>query len=458
MKRLLGLFVILLHLVMWACAESEAAYTQFEYVLKDGTVTITKYIGQDLDIVVPAEIDGIPVTGIGAEAFDVDNCWDFRSIRLPEGIVTIGDGAFYNCGNLKELVLPNSLVNLGGRLFCNSGITNISIPASVKSIGAGVFASAENLVSVTIDPQNTRYQMIDGVLYDMVDKRAVSSVLNLIPSSHVVPEGIVVIDDYAFFDCYHLESVILPEGLKTIGASAFAANNSKLKSIRIPDSVTTIGVTAFFGSGLEQVGLPKSLRTLGKGAFVHCYSLQQVEIANGITEIPENAFYCCGRLRSVTIPASVKTIGDGAFSETAVETVEIPYGVERIGNYAFASCKNMKTLEIPGSVTEIGEGAFDRCPQDMTVVTEPGSAAEKVFADSGVKIEYEEFAPPRVPGDADDSGNVDVFDALLILQHAVGWDVTINLANADVDESGADDVFDALLVLQYTVGWDVILK
>lgn len=64
----------------------------------------------------------------------------------------------------------------------------------------------------------------------------------------------------------------------------------------------------------------------------------------------------------------------------------------------------------------------------------------------------------RIPGDADESGNVDIMDALLVLRYDVGWDIEINLSNADVDGSGSVDIMDALLILRYDVGWDVELK
>lgn len=63
-----------------------------------------------------------------------------------------------------------------------------------------------------------------------------------------------------------------------------------------------------------------------------------------------------------------------------------------------------------------------------------------------------------LPGDANSNGKVDIMDALLTLQHAVGWTVTISLGNADVDDNGTANILDALLILQHSVGWDVMLK
>ena len=67
-------------------------------------------------------------------------------------------------------------------------------------------------------------------------------------------------------------------------------------------------------------------------------------------------------------------------------------------------------------------------------------------------------SPVRIPGDANGDGEADIMDALLILQHSVGWSVAIDTDAADVNASGEADIMDALLILQYSVGWDVELK
>jgi hypothetical protein len=90
--------------------------------------------------------------------------------------------------------------------------------------------------------------------------------------------------------------------------------------------------------------------------------------------------------------------------------------------------------------------------------------------DANVLLEDAEFAfmltagssstpsPLRQPGDANDDGDVSIFDALAILQYDVGWEVVINPINADVNADGSANIFDALLILQYDVGWDVELQ
>ena len=66
--------------------------------------------------------------------------------------------------------------------------------------------------------------------------------------------------------------------------------------------------------------------------------------------------------------------------------------------------------------------------------------------------------PPILPGDPTGDGNVDIFDALAILQFAVGWETEVNQEAGDVNDDGKCDIIDALHILQYSVGWDVELK
>lgn len=69
----------------------------------------------------------------------------------------------------------------------------------------------------------------------------------------------------------------------------------------------------------------------------------------------------------------------------------------------------------------------------------------------------EKYVQVRLPGDANDDGSVDIFDALTVLQYSTGWSIEVNRSNSDVNQDGECDIFDALLILQYNVGWQVNL-
>lgn len=99
------------------------------------------------------------------------------------------------------------------------------------------------------------------------------------------------------------------------------------------------------------------------------------------------------------------------------------------------------------------------------VVTAIAPGRTSIYADaldgSGVRgylfVNVIQHHALRLPGDANDDGQVNIMDALLVLQHDVGWQVEINQINADVNADDKADIIDALLIMQYDVGWDIEL-
>ena len=81
----------------------------------NGTLIITKYCGQESDVVIPSEIDGKKVSEIGEEAFA--NCESLKNVIISDGITIIGDYAFINCPNLESIKIPNSIEEMGIYVF-----------------------------------------------------------------------------------------------------------------------------------------------------------------------------------------------------------------------------------------------------------------------------------------------------------------------------------------------------
>ena len=103
------------------------------YVIENGEATISNYVGKDTEIVVPAEIDGYPVTAIGGSAFASKNV---HKVTLPNTIKVIGPNAFSNCQNLKEINIPNSVTYISDFAF-NECITldGVILPDSLEYLG-----------------------------------------------------------------------------------------------------------------------------------------------------------------------------------------------------------------------------------------------------------------------------------------------------------------------------------
>jgi hypothetical protein len=150
---------------------------------------------------------------------------------------------------------------------------------------------------------------------------------------------------HAFDGCKRLIEVVLHEGVKTIGESAFRGCSS-LPRIIIPSSVTAIVRMAFYDcSTLVEVVLNDGLQRIGGSAFARCISLIRIDIPPSVTVIDDFAFSYC----------------------TALEEVVLHEGLKTIGGSAFIGCRSLIHIVIPRSVTAIGENAFNGCAVSILV-------------------------------------------------------------------------------------------
>ncbi len=229
-KRLLKnavafLSVIVLALIAAVCVqgytvsaeENEEVYTtddgKFDYVVVGNTIKIKKYnIYDSSSTVVPATIDGKPVTAIGEEAF---------------------------CGHteLSDIDLPDSITSIGAWAFSRTSYM-IEIPKGVTTIEEGTYYMVYN----------------NGGLLE-------------------IPSNVKHIGKSAFLDCQNYTSIKLNEGLQTIGEKAFY-NNDNVESIVIPKSVTSIGDEAFrYFGGLKKIEIYDGVTSIGDNAFECCFQL-----------------------------------------------------------------------------------------------------------------------------------------------------------------------------------------
>lgn len=176
-----------------------------------------------------------------------------NSIIPNDGRITeIYRFAFYGCTGLTSVTIPASVTSIGRSVFegC-TGLTSVTIPSSVISIENSMFAGCTGLASVTI------------------------------------PESVLTIKDLAFSDCLNLTDVVFAQesSLAVIGWAAFS-NCVKLTSIALPDSVSTIGGSAFAGCiGLNNITLPASVTTIGDRAFYNCTDLTELIVSPTITAV-----------------------------------------------------------------------------------------------------------------------------------------------------------------------------
>ncbi len=363
-------------------------------------------------------------------------------VKIPYGVTSIGEYAFYFCKSLTEVIIPDSVISIGDFAFydCDS-LTEVVIPNSVTSIGDLAFYYCKSLVKIEVMPNNQYYMSKDGNLYSKDGKTIIQYAIGkqdksfTIPAGVtsiksafsgcnslteiVIPDSVISIGDYAFNFCKSLTEVVIPNSVTSIGDYAFSDCES-LTEVVIPDSVTSIGDRAFYDCySLTEIVIPDSVTSIGEEAFSGCCLLTEVVIPDSVTSIGEKAFISCSRLtkiqvmpnnqcymskdgnlyskdgktiiqyargkqdKSFTIPAGVTSIGEYAFYFcTSLTEVVIPDSVTSIGEYAFNFCKSLTEIVIPNSVTSIGEKAFWRC-KSLKFIRYCGTAEEWAKVNKG---------------------------------------------------------------------------
>ena len=139
---------------------------------------------------------------------------------------------------------------------------------------------------------------------------------------------------------------------------------------------------------ITKVVIPKSVTTLGRGAFSRCSHLIDINIPDSVTSIEEYAFFMCTALTSINIPNSVTSIYDDAFGScSSLTSINIPDSITSIGRNTFANCSSLKSINIPNSVTSIGSTAFVSC-SNLTIYCEQDSYAETFAKSKNIPIVY----------------------------------------------------------------------
>jgi len=290
------------------------------------------------DITIPEQVTYedivYDVTSIGDFAFA--ECQNLVSVHIPNSVTSIGSDAFCECDNLISVNIPEGVTEIKGGCFWGAGISEITIPKSIKYIADKAFGWKLKTITMLCGEGTSLSsgwimceEKLSIHIESLIDWCAVSIIMpeNRVPESEfdyyrlylngkeitdlIIPNDVTIVNDFAFNWCSSLKSVTIPGNVEKVGHSF--RNCPNLSSVTIQEGVKYIG-------GIDE-NLSYSLRNRNN-PFRYDWNMKSIVIPNSVESIGAGAFYQFRTLESVTIGTGVKNIGKMAFSE-CVELADV---------------------------------------------------------------------------------------------------------------------------------------
>lgn len=317
------------------------------------------------------------------------DCKNLEKVDLNK-TTSIGDMSFENCTKLSSIVLPSTLVELGTYVFSDcTSLNNIKMPSNPIEItntfiyGSGYYNDAKNWEN--------------GILY--VDNYLITTNNDLLNQQSInVKEGTIVIAINAFTNNgKNLKSIVLPEGLKIIGSSAFSSLNS-LSQINIPSSVISIGNNAFGSTDLY-----KDQSNWENGGFyidnwllaVKNVKMTEFTVKEGTVGVSDGKSDTslfpnkATSISSLTLPSTLKYIGNRSFARLKITSLELPETLETMKEGAFMTCAFLESVNLEDCINlkSIGNQAFSNCAiKEITIPSNVLEMGKLIFNHNSVDL------------------------------------------------------------------------
>ena len=329
-------------------------------------------------------------------------CSSLTEVSLPSTVTSIGARAFEGCSSLEAVILPSHVTWLGKYVFNNcSRLRQVAYPTGLGGVPEGTFCGCSSYVAFDFGtcPSSIGARAFAGCPYEELK----------------IPEGVANLGDHAFAGCSSLRKVSLPCGLGNLGEGVFSdcyniisvttspaygvmrtqfpSSYSRISDITLlaDDEVPT---SSFFSgcTGITTLFLCNVADSLASLLGEACASLRAVEIAEGLTILPDDFFIGCPRLDNLVLPSTLESLGsydpEGpgfvemlsnrpngpwyagswllAYKGRKPETFTVRDGTVGIGAYAFSEKDEeestyLSEINLPASLKYIGDGAFYQC-------------------------------------------------------------------------------------------------
>ena len=276
--------------------------------LEDGSLMITGYKGDALDVIVPDVIGKATVTALSSDVFSV------KAPRITREQIEVRE-------NIQSVEIPGTIAVIPKNLFGNENallrwgagkLKRVVLGEGVREIGEGAFSRCTALEELVLPQTLTT-----------VGKQAFSH-CRALPATNL-PESVTSIGWGAYSDCEALKELSIPQGISKLSDNMFSSdgwfNGCGFEAVTIPDHITAIGNCTFAGCKLlKKVVLSANMTAIPRMAFERCETLESVWIPGGVTAIATDAFRDCAKL-TIHAPA-------GSYAETYAKENNIPFVAE----------------------------------------------------------------------------------------------------------------------------------
>ena len=417
-QRLLALLFIaqLLPLGMWAALAVDDTFIVNGMTFKVTSVSPREVmVGNGEDVAIDKEAQGELI--IPESVTDSDG--------NSYSVTSIGRGAFKYCLGISAINIPNTVISIASSAFFQTGMTSLTLPASITKIGLQAFEANMNIVEIKVEVENARYDSRDNcnaIIESETNKLIVGC------KNTTIPNSVQNIGEGAFYGLWGLKSIAIPNSVKSIGDRAF--QNCELTEIHSyieePFNISSTGFDAVFDSqdwsilyvpagtkvkyeatdgwkefknivemGSEGGALKVNDAFTVNGVSYYVKSVQPMEVAVGvyhtsdniITAVPQDTTGTIVIPSTVTAPDgnlyTVTSVGYQAFRGCAnINSVSLPESITEISPQSFTMCVKLSAINIPNSVNSIGYNAFMNC-NELHSVTLPNSITSIGFGAFG---------------------------------------------------------------------------
>lgn len=272
--------------------------------------------------------------------------------------------ALFSCENLKTITLTGDGTEYGGGIL-SSTTEKLVLSKNVKYFFPQWANSNYALNAIEVNQDNPTFKSEDGILYSKDGKT-----LCYYPShkdsnsTFQIPSAVTTIGFSAFYDCWGVKNLIIPEGVEAIKNGAFDSSHS-LKITNIPTSLKEIGKNAFRDANITSIS-EGGVKYCGNDTNPHQAVVGYeggyiTSLHNDAKLISGGAFSGCDKLSDLRIPDGLTYIGEGAFTNSSLTSLTLGSGITEIPEEAFENCASLTTITLNAVCSKFAPSSLSGC-------------------------------------------------------------------------------------------------